>query len=354
MKNNKQYTLPVPITDVKEEDSLDKLTKRYEKLIEPSKLSKFGDKVIDVLPEQVKKLGTGVGHAISEQELYIQSMKIVADGFKIVEEHAAKFTISEKSILKKLNEIVPHNNITSLNEVCLARGYDISKLVSSYKNKDIGLAFVEGGITGIFGFAGLPFNLVLSTFLYYRAVQSIAMYYGYDVKNDANELVISSEVFMSALSPGRSDANGLTDIIGKVMLISKATAVKQAAKKSWGEMASRNGLELLIAQMRALANISAKNALEKAGKKGLEQSIFKDVFEQIGRKLTLKTVQRAVPVISGLISACFDTAQMNKVLEYADVFYNKRYILEKQYRIDCIVGVINDEIIIENMEELNT
>ena len=45
---------------------------------------------------------------------------------------------------------------------------------------------------------------------------------------------------------------------------------------------------------------------------------------------------------------------MNKVLEYADVFYNKRYILEKQYRIDCIVGVINDESIIENMEELNT
>ena len=73
MKNNNQYTLPVPIIDVKEEDSLDKLTKRYEKLVEPSKLSKLGGKVIDVLPEQVKKLGTGVGHAISEQELYIQS-----------------------------------------------------------------------------------------------------------------------------------------------------------------------------------------------------------------------------------------------------------------------------------------
>ena len=106
--------------------------------------------------------------------------------------------------------------------------------------------------------------------------------------------------------------------------------------------------------MRALAHKSAKKALEKAGKKGLEKSIIKDEFEQIGRKLALKTVQRSVPVISGVIGACFDTAQMNKVLEYADVFYNKRYILEKQYRIDCIVGVINDESIIENMEELNT
>ncbi len=350
MKNNKQYVLPVPITDLKEENSLDHLTKRYEKMIEPSKLSRLGDKVIDVVPDQVKKLGTGVMNSISEKELYVQSMKIVADGFKIVEEQAAKLTISEKAILKKVNKIVPNNNITNLNEICLARGYDISKLVSSYKTKDIGLAFAEGGVTGVFGFAGLPFNLVLSTFLYYRAVQSVAMFYGYDVKNDIDELIISSEVFMNAISPERSGVNGINDIIGKVMLISKATGVKQTAKKTWSEMASKGGVELLITQMRALAHKSAKKALEKTGNKGLEQSIFKGVFEQIGRKLTLKTVQRAVPVISGIISACFDTAQMNKVLEYANVFYNKRYILEKQYRIDSLVGIDHSETIIEYTE----
>lgn len=337
MKNNKQYILPEPITDLKEENSLEQLTKRYEKMIEPSKLSKLGTKVIGVVPDKIRNIGTDVINSISEKELYMQSMKIVADGFKIVEEQASKLTISEDSILKEVNKIVPNNNITNLSEICLARGYMISKLVSSYKTKDISLAFVEGGVTGIFGFAGLPFNLVLSTFLYYRAVQSVAMYYGYDVKNDAEELIISSEVFMNAISPERSDANSITDIIGKVMLISKATGVKQTAKKTWSEMASKGGVELLITQMRALAHKSAKTALEKTGNKGLEQSIFKGVFEQIGRKLALKTVQRAVPVISGLISACFDTAQMNKVLEYADVFYNKRYILEKQYRIDCLV-----------------
>ena len=103
MKNDKQYILPVPITDAKEEDSLDKLTKRYEKLVEPSQLSKLGGKVTNVLPEPVKKLGTGVGNCISEQQLYIQAMKIVADGFKTVEEYAIKFTISEESILKKIN-----------------------------------------------------------------------------------------------------------------------------------------------------------------------------------------------------------------------------------------------------------
>jgi len=64
------------------------------------------------------------------------------------------------------------------------------------------MAFAEGGATGYFGFAGLPLNLVLSMFLYYRAVQSIAMFYGYDVKHDSAELVIAGEVFMSALSSG--------------------------------------------------------------------------------------------------------------------------------------------------------
>lgn len=39
----------------------------------------------------------------------------------------------------------------------------------------------------------MPFNLGLSTFLYYREVQSVAMYYGYDIKNDTAELVIANE-----------------------------------------------------------------------------------------------------------------------------------------------------------------
>lgn len=35
MKNNKQYVLSNPITDLKEEDSLNKLIKRYDKMIDP-------------------------------------------------------------------------------------------------------------------------------------------------------------------------------------------------------------------------------------------------------------------------------------------------------------------------------
>lgn len=109
-------------------------------------------------------------------------------------------------------------------------------------------------------------------------------------------------------------------------------------------MASRGGITLLICQMRALANKAAKDALEKAGQKGLEESLFKGVFEQIGKKLTKQAVGKSIPFVGALIGALFDVAQMNKVLEYADVFYNKRFLIEKEVRINMLLGYEYDEL----------
>ena len=214
------------------------------------------------------------------------------------------------------------------------RSYDIAKSVNTYKNQDIFAATLEGGGTGALGFAGLPLNIALSTFLYFRAVQSFAMFYGYDVKNDSAEMVIASEVFTNALSPKTSDANNeMTNIIAKIMLMSQATAIKQTAKKTWTHMIEKGGIPLLLAQMRALVNKSAQKALQNAGQKGLENSVFKETFEQIGRKLTLKNIGKAVPIASAVVGALMDTAQMKQVLTFADLFYQKRFILEKESRI---------------------
>lgn len=103
-------------------------------------------------------------------------------------------------------------------------------------------------------------------------------------------------------------------------------------------MASKGGIPLLLTQMRALANKAAEKALQKAGAKGLENSVFKEVFEQIGKKLTLKTVQKSVPVVSAVLGAFIDTAQMDNILKYADIFYHKRFILEKEERIRIMAG----------------
>lgn len=337
MSDNKQYVLPVPITDQRELKSLDDLTSRYDKLTKPSMIAKMGNQVGELVPDPVKELGQDLAENISAQKIYQQAMKLIATGFKVVEEQAAKYTISEQTILQNINSSSKTNEITELNEICLVRSYDLAKAVKSSNGWDRLAAFVEGGVTGAGGFLGLPFNLVLSTLLYFRAVQTIAMYYGYDVKNDVSELIIASEVFTNALSPTQHDVNNeMSSIISKVMVMAQASAVKQVSKKTWTDMAAKGGIPLLLTQMRALAHKAAQKALEKAGKKGLEKSVFKEMFEQIGRKLTLKTIQKAVPVVSALLGALIDTAQMSQVLDYADIFYQKRFILEKENRIYCL------------------
>lgn len=337
MGTEKQYVIPKPMINKKESESLIALTEKYKKMTAPTKLSKAGKKVAEIIPEPIKKAGRAAKEGITEAELFAQCMKVVAEGFGVLEKQAAKMTVSEKSIVKKINATTKSNEITILDEVCLARGYNISKLVSKYKTQDLVLALAEGGATGAFGFAGFPFNLVLSTFLYYRAVQSVAMFYGYDVKNDAAELMIAGDVFMNSLSPSSKGSNEVSSIIGKIMVMTETTAIKQTAKKTWSEMAARGGVGLLLTQMRALANKSAQKALEKAGQKGLEESVFKGVFEQIGKGLTKKAIGKAVPVIGAVIGGLFDTALMNTVIDYADVFYNKRYLLEKEVRVNTLI-----------------
>lgn len=339
---NTKHKLPIPVVNRKELDSIDTLTAKYNKMIEPGKIALLGQKAGDLVPEGVKDFSKDLGLTISEQELYAQTMDILGKGFKALEEQAAKFSINEKQVINKINKKVKYN-IVSLEEVCLIRSYDLDKVVSSYKGQDIFVAAIEGAGTGYMGFFGVPFNIVLSTFLYFRAVQSIAMFYGYDVKNDSSEMVIASEVFSNALSPVYNDAvNEVSNIIGKIMIMSKLETVKQVSKKTWTEMALQGGIPLLLTQMRALAHKSAKKALEKAGKTGLENTLFKETFEQIGKKLTKKTIGRSIPYFSAFYSALSDTTQMKQVLDFANIFYQKRFIMEKEKRIAILTGEFDD------------
>ena len=105
-------------------------------------------------------------------------------------------------------------------------------------------------------------------------------------------------------------------------------------------MAERGGACLLIAQMRALAHASARKALEKAGKAGLERSAFRNILEQVGKRLQQKAVQRGVPISGGLIGALFDTGQMQRTLSIADTFYHKRFLVEKELRVSDLVDHI--------------
>lgn len=345
MMDDTTRKIPVPVICKKEAAALDSLTKCYEKLTSPGTIAKIATTASQIVPQKLKELCGNVGTSITEQELYTQMLDILAKGFKAIEETAAAVTISEKQIVNRINRRFPRYGISTLSEVCYMRSYDLSKVVSGYRTQDTFLAAIEGAATGIVGFWGLPANLLLSTFLLYRAIQSIAMFYGYNVKEDAAELVIASEVFANALSPMKNDVNNeVTNLISKIMLMSQAAIIKQTTKKTWSDMAARGGVTLLITQMRALANKVAQKALNNVGAKGLENSLFKEVFEQIGRKLTLKSVGKAIPYLSAIFGALIDTAQMKKVLEFADIFYQKRFILEKEDRIMALAEDQFDDI----------
>lgn len=346
----KTYIIPEQILDAKEEKALESLTETYNKMIAPNAVNKAMKKVGEKVPQVVKDAFSTAGGKISEAELFTKSMELLGKSFQTLEEFAAKVTISEKEIIKQANQISLDNQIATLDEICLVRSYELAKLVSKYKYADIIAALVEGAATGAPGFAGIPFNLVLSTFLYYRAVQSIALFYGYDVKNDPAELAIASEIFVSGLNPKSSTGSELSGVIAKVMLLTQTTTVQQTVKKGWIAMAEKNGVTLLLTQMRALANAAAKKALEQAGKRGLEKTAFTEVFEQIGKKLTQKSITKAVPYIGAFIGATIDTAQMVQITQYAEVFYCKRFILEKESRINALSGVKTPVIDVELSE----
>lgn len=333
----KVYNLPNPIIDTKEETLFNNSTEAYNKMKAPSPINKMIGKIGEKVPAKVKDYVSVSKERLTENEIYLKSLEILGKGFQILEQYASKVTLSDKDVIIRINPLVEGCKITSLDEVCLARGYEISKLVNKAKLVDIIAAIIEGAATGAPGFAGIPFNLVLSMFLFYRAVQSVAMFYGYDIKNDPIELQIASEVFANAMNPKSKPATELSTVVAKIMLLTSTTTVKNTVKKGWFAMADRGGITLLIAQMRALANNAAKKALEKAGKNGFEKTAFTEVFEQLGNKLTQSAIKKSIPYIGAVIGATIDSAQMIQILKYADLFYSKRFILEKEMRINMLL-----------------
>ena len=156
---------------------------------------------------------------------------------------------------------------------------------------------------------------------------------------------------MNALNPKSNNETELSGTIAKIMLLSTASSVKQTVQKGWVAMAEKGGVHLLITQMRALAHASARKALEKAGKKGLEKTVFTEVFEQIGKKLTQESIKKSIPYIGAFIGATIDTYQMIQIIKYADIFYQKRFILEKELRIKALTSGTAIEVEFEDIEQ---
>ncbi|MDF2884533.1 MAG: hypothetical protein K0R54_5100, partial [Clostridiaceae bacterium] len=214
------------------------------------------------------------------------------------------------------------------------RSYNIEKCIANNNYKDILLALGEGAATGFPGIVGVPFNITLSLFLFFRAVQNIALYYGYDVNDDPRELEFASSVVMACISPNaEKGTETLGGIIGQMMLVANFETLKSSlGKKTFQQMAESGGIELIYTQIRALANKAAQKALDKAGKDGLEQSVFKELLKQLGERLPKEAAKKSIPFISAAIGGLADTYQMSRILKGANLIYHKRFLLEKEKR----------------------
>lgn len=360
------HLAPDPILDERELSSLDALAERYRSLNEPGPIARGAAIAGLFVPNEAKnawdrgkrRLSTGVS---AHRDLYDQAIAVVGRGFDKLEQQAAELSSSESFVLSRVNE-ASGRHLHSLDEICLLRSYEVAEAVASYKRADRQIAFLEGCLTGLPGFAGIPFNTALATLLGFRATQSVATFYGYDIKNDPAELALAGEVFIHSMEHhapvNRADAAShfeeTTSPIERVLLVGKGVAIKIGVKSGWKELAMRGGVAALMTEMRTVALRTAeeqalrsaeeqalRSAEEQAARVGareIEQLVVRDALQQAGKDAAQKLVQRSIPVVSGIIGGYFDTKKVARALEVSDIFYQKRFILEKEKRVQDLLA----------------
>ena len=115
MMENKGMLLPSPIIDAKEDRSLKQLTERYDKLMQPGKMSKLEDKAAALIPQRVKQVGKAATNEISEkrpQNWLLQKTPSLSGLMKHRKELKSilsmPFAWQEDTISQKLSAVIKH------------------------------------------------------------------------------------------------------------------------------------------------------------------------------------------------------------------------------------------------------
>jgi hypothetical protein len=344
---------PYPILDNKEKELLTKLAEEYTKFTEPGIISKstqyLQDGISQITPQVVKEFANeGMSKIqssikkVTDGEFVQTTLEQLVKGYGHFNETLVKYTLSENGIVKDFKKIEP--NLESIEEICLLRSYTIEGRAANLDIIPIGSAFLNGGVMGLFGLPGIPINLVISYFLYFRFVQQIAMYYGYNVHQDPRELEFASDVVLECLSPSKeSGAKNLAGAIGRIKLLSEFDALKIALAKrhTFGQLLEKGGIEAAYVQIRSFGHKSAMKALDKAGIDQVEVGVFKKLMERVGGVLTKEVAKKALPVISAVVGAFSDVFYIKRILKGANLIYHKRFLLEKESRIKRLNNIID-------------
>lgn len=330
---------PDPIFDKKELLLVDKISKKYQKFTTPGPFSKslanvgdFSKKNIGkMIPEEVKQIAGDIFTQATEMDFIKEALKQASQGGTIIARTIAKFTIDKKGLIKHYNN--KGFEITSISDIGFLRSYIAERVAKKDNFGNISASLIEGGTTGFVGLIGVPIDLVLSYLLYFRAVQSVAMAYGYDVQDDPAEMEIASQVLLLCMAPTADQgANTIGGMLGKMMLFAEGAALQNGLNKTFAEMIKEGGAQLFFVQLRALANKAAQKALENAGERGLEAGALQGVLKQVGKLLSKDVAKKSIPYISSIIGGFINVYTMDRVLEGANLIYHKRFLFEKEVR----------------------
>lgn len=334
--------IPDPIIDKRESGLLQKLTDEFIEYTSPRVLDKASSKIgewIDVItPQKAKKLTKDAVDTATDWSVIQKALEISGKGIGEMQRLSANYTCSPSLIVSNLQKKNP--SLQEFEHICLLRSYDIEKVVQRIKLANYGWSAIEGAGTGALGILGLPLNLALSFLLYFRMAQLVAFYYGYNTREDPREMEFASAVTMTALSPTSMEGGeNLTALIGKMMLAAQFTALRDALAKNvtYKKMAESGGAQLLFTQIRALANARVKKALAEGGGKSLEGTLLIQMLKPLGKQMTKEAGEKAIPIVSAFIGAGFDTYYMSQVCKCANMIYHKRFIFEKEERINEIM-----------------
>ena len=320
------------LLDDREKKSQIEVRKKIDDVSKPGKVQKGAKKIIEKIPAPIRNFPEKAFETASEIEFIKVALSGSVRGTKVILTQISKLTISNETVVRDYSPF----GIAEFDEIPLVRSYEIESTKSEWLDRVA--AFTEGGITGTLGLWGIPFDIVLFAFLAYRCVQNIGTYYGYDM-SDPNELDLAAEATSWALAPtAMSEAEFSGTYTGRILLMGELTAVRASLSKSYVEMAQKGGLPLLVVQIRALGNRGAQKALEKAGKKEIENQMVKRILEALGKNIPKKYIGRIVPIIGGFVGAALNSFYMDQLLRNANLYYKKRFLLEKETKIAILTS----------------
>jgi hypothetical protein len=329
-----------PVHDARELHLMERLTEDYRKFSAPGPFGKamgeVSKRIASFAPERLRRFAEDAVKLAAEADFIKTALEHAGRGFGELVKLAARVSQSPDGVVKTLrsNGI----GVESFEHVCGLRSYSIERVCTRRNAADILAALSEGAATGAPGFLGVPFNILLRFFLYFRAAQATGIYYGYDVPGDPRELEFASEATLSSLAPNtEKGAETMAGLIGKMMLAANVTAVRHAlGRKTYAQMAKRGGAELLYVQIRALANRAAARALEGAGKTGMERSVFRTLLERVGSRLPKEAGMKSVPLLGAVVGGLSDGYYMSRVLKGSNLIYHKRFLFEKEHRVSLL------------------